>query len=530
MGIRDVAISQQSDDIRNVQPSLTFLIEVSCLSISLQWLTLNPLCAATSPVSTPVRSVKKKRKSPTYPVMKQQLRHGNLSLKPLEQQQVQSRFQSSLNVPLISAAVEYPHTIPQLQQPSSPFLSPGAIRKNNLPNVVLGLPRNDYEVVINRPSTHNMDYSCARQSAIDSLSRRFIQHNPMVTDQGRLVPNQESSLMFPNDMVGTRNVHHVSNPYSLSAMQQLEQQQRSLDSRIANLQDRHQYRHLQDQQHSLHSLHQQQSQRYAQYSGAPRYIDQLLSNPDSSLILSNEMVGPGLAHHVSNPDSLSFIQQLQQQQRSLDSSIANLQVRHQYHHLLDQPHSLYSLRQQQSQQNSVAPRNIGQLVYNQESSVIDHNDIVSTRHRHRVSNLDLSLQQIQQQQRILDSRIANLQDRHQYRNLQGQQQTLYSLSHQQPAQNSTVPVSTIAGTSSDPLSEPPVSRQAQTVPASLVVPHAMEPMVMQENPSTRQQILQDVIDMQRTHRMQASTDVYNVDEDEHLQSCKRFKSEGDQDI
>ena len=75
-----------------------------------------------------------------------------------------------------------------------------------------------------------------------------------------------------------------------------------------------------------------------------------------------------------------------------------------------------------------------------------------------------------------------------------------------------------------------MSRQAQTVPASLVVPHAMEPMVMQENPSTRQQILQDVIDMQRTHRMQASTDVYNVDEDEHLQSCKRFKSEGDQDI
>jgi hypothetical protein len=269
LATRDVAISQESDDIRIVQPSHTFLIAVSCQSISLQWLTVNPRCAAKSPDAIPTGSV------------------ATIS-QFTQQEQVQSRPQPSLNVPLTSDTLrkETYNTLPQghtrLQRPSSPFLSPKKLNKNIPPSVVPTLPRNDYEFM-NRPSSHNhMNNLLARQFAMDPLSRRLIQQNPMV--QGHLVPNQESSRIFTNEMAGTRN--YVLNPDLISAMQQLQHHQRSADSRIANLQELHQYRTLQDQQQNLYSLHQQLQ--------PDKYFCQIVPTSQSSLTIPQDMAGARL--------------------------------------------------------------------------------------------------------------------------------------------------------------------------------------------------------------------------------------------
>ena len=239
------------------------------------------------------------------------------------------------------------------------------------------------------------------------------------------------------------------------------------------------------------------------------------------------MAGARLIHHVPTLDA--SLQQIQQQQRSLDSTIANLQ--NQRRTLQDQQQTLYSLPQQYSLQpalNAVAPRYIGQLVPNQQTPLFIPSEMVGTTNVHPVSNPHLlsAMQQLQHERRSLDFRIANLQD--QIRILQDEQPTLFSppLRHSfQPLQSLFAPVSTIARTSLDPLSEPSaLSRQAQTIPAFLV-PVPMEPVVIPENPSSRQQILQDEID-----RIQASTEVYYVDDGHEKKPSKRFKNKGDTDI
>jgi hypothetical protein len=247
-----VPVAPNSDNIRNVHPSLTFLVEISSQSTSLQWLSLQSEDEATlssthvspwvpSPGSLTMKSPSKNDAGTLFKAgVQQMMKEKRLHLlKREKQQKVNNPFQYSPNGSL--SAEQGLGLFNPSQIPYSSLLCRDSYGMNPL-----------IQASVN--ATGTMNYPSYRSQmfnplGLDPFNSQIINHKDME------MPNDASSLARPNVAIHHNDVNQFKAGYS---MQQLHPLQNDLNQeRIAYLLNQQRYNNFLQQQ-ILHQLQMQQ--------------------------------------------------------------------------------------------------------------------------------------------------------------------------------------------------------------------------------------------------------------------------------